>query len=70
MRSSSSAPAIKSLNGEMTITIKEKETIFMNQAFPDLLKKSNLTLSIQDLNVKNNLIIKKKNRKSVIRTIN
>ena len=44
----------------MTTTIKKKEAIFMNQAFPDLSKESNSTLSVLELKVrKNDFIIEK-----------
>ena len=50
-RTSSSTPAIKSLNGEVAITIEEKEAIFMKQAFPDLSKESSAALPLPTLNM-------------------
>ena len=37
-RESSITPAIKALNGDIAITIEEKEAIFLKQAFPEPLK--------------------------------
>ena len=44
----------------MATTIEEKEAIFMNQAFPDLSKESNSTLSVLELNIRNNDFITEK----------
>lgn len=51
LRTSSSTPAIKSLNGDIAVTIEEKEAIFMKQAFPDLSKESDIALSLSELNI-------------------
>jgi hypothetical protein len=50
----------------MAITIEEKEAIFMNQAFPDLSKESNSTLSVLELNIRNNDFIIEKEIEKVL----
>ena len=41
----------------MVTIIKEKETIFINQTFPDLLKESSSTLSTLELEVKKTILL-------------
>ena len=50
----------------MATTIEEKETIFMNQAFPDLSKESNSTLSVLELEVRKNDFITEKEIEKVL----
>ena len=67
-KNSSSTPAIRSLDGEMATTIEEKETIFINQAFPDLLKESDSSSSILELiYTKNDSITEKEIEKALFR---
>ena len=52
LRTSSTTPAIKSLNGDIATTVEEKEAIFMKQAFPDLSNSSNIAISLSDIIIK------------------